>query len=149
MVCGCAEWPIPGFTDARRWTGLSAGKRGMVRAGGSASRTIDDSDVPDPGGGQRALGGHPPAWRQPKGGTHGARWTPNAQGFPALGSLTPAEEKRRDHSVPDSSNRVVARDTTMEPTSPSELDRGRMAPLGHNVGMPRRGMRPAGVIGPA
>ena len=30
MVCGCAEWPIPGFTDTRRWTGLSAGKRGMV-----------------------------------------------------------------------------------------------------------------------
>ena len=69
MVCGCAEWPIPGFTDTRRWTGLSTGKRGMVRAGGSASRTIDDSNAPDPGGGKRALGGRPPAWRQPKGGT--------------------------------------------------------------------------------
>ena len=63
MVGGCAEWTIPGFTDARRWTGLPAGKRGMVRLGGSASRTIDDSDAPDPGGGKRALGGHPPAWR--------------------------------------------------------------------------------------
>ena len=50
---------------------------------------------------------------------------------------------------PDSSNRVVARDTTMEPTSPSEQDRGRMTPLGRNVGVPRRGMRPAGVSGPA
>ena len=74
---------------------------------------------------------------------------PNAQGFPTLGSLTPADEIRRDRSVPDSSNRVVARDTTMEPTSPSELDRGRMTPLGRNVGVPRRGMRPAGVSGPA
>ena len=37
----------------------------------------------------------------------------------------------------------------MEPTSPSELDRGRMAHLGRNVGVPGRGMRPAGVIGPA
>ena len=121
----------------------------MVRAGGSASRTIDDNDAPDPGGGKRALGGHPPAWRQLKGGTHGSQWTPNAQGFPALGSLTPAEEKRRDRSVPDCSNMVVARDMTMEPSSPSELGRGRMAPLGRNVGVPQREMRPAGVIGPA
>ena len=37
----------------------------------------------------------------------------------------------------------------MEPSSPSELGRGRMAPLGRNVGVPQRGMRPAGVIGPA
>ena len=44
---------------------------------------------------------------------------------------------------------VVARDTTMDPSSPSELGRGRMAPLGRNVGVPQRGMRPAGVIGPA
>ena len=149
MVCGCAEWPIPGFTDTRRWTRLSAGKRGMVRAGGSASRTIDDSNAPDPGGGKRALGGRPPAWRQPKGGTHRVRWTPNAQVFPALWSFTHAEEKRRDRSVPDCSNMVVARDTTMEPSSPSELGRGRMAPLGRNVGMPQWGMQPAGVIGPA
>ena len=57
-------WTIPRLTDAWRWTGPPAGKRGMVRAGGSASRTIDDSDAPDPGG------GHHPAWRQPKDGTH-------------------------------------------------------------------------------
>ena len=56
MVCGCAEWPIPDFADTRKWTGLSAGKRGMVRAGGSASRTIDDSDAPDPVGGSMFLG---------------------------------------------------------------------------------------------
>ena len=44
---------------------------------------------------------------------------------------------------------VVARDTTMVPPLPSELGRGRMAPLGRNVGVLQRGMRPAGVIGPA
>ena len=44
---------------------------------------------------------------------------------------------------------VVARDTTMVPPAPSVLGRGRMAPLGRNVGVPQRGMRPAGVIGPA
>ena len=37
----------------------------------------------------------------------------------------------------------------MEPSSPSELGRGRMATLGCNVGVPQRGMQPAGVIGPA
>ena len=112
---------MPSFTDTQSLTELSAGKRGMIRAEGSAARTIDNSDTPDPGGEKCASGGRPPAWRQPKGGTHRVRWTPNAQGFPALGSLTPAEEKRRNRSVPDSSKMVVARNTTIEPISPSEL----------------------------
>ena len=148
MVCGCEEWPIPNFTDTRSPTERSAGKRGMVWAERSAARTIVNSDAPDLGGGKRAPGGCPPAWRQPRGSTHGARWTPNAQGFPALGSLTPAEEKRRDRSVPDSSEMVVAQDTTMEPISPSELVRGHMCPLERNIGVLHRGMRPAGDIGP-
>ena len=37
---------------------------------------------------------------------------------------------------------VVGRDMTMEPSLPSELGRGRMAPLGRNVGVLQRGMRP-------
>ena len=77
MVGGCAEWTILHLTDAWKWTGYPTGKRGMVRVGGSASRTIHDSDAPDPGG------GHHPAWRQPKDGTHRPRWTPHGQGFPA------------------------------------------------------------------
>ena len=78
-----------------------------------------------------------------------ARWTPNAQGFPALGSLTPAETKRRERSVPDSSSMVVARDTTMVPASPLEMGGGQVVPLGRSVGVPQRGMRPAGVVGPS
>ena len=65
---------------------LTWGKRGMVRAGGSASLTISDSNTPDPGG------GHRPAWKRPKDDTHGPRWTPDVHGFPVLGSLTPAEK---------------------------------------------------------
>ena len=139
MDGGCAEWTIPRLTDAWKWTESPTEKRGMVRAGRSASRTIDDSDG----------GGHHPAWRQPKDGTHRPRWTPHAQGFPPLGSLTPAEEKWHDHPVLDGVNRVVARNSTMESISHSERDGGRMAPLGRNKGVPRRGMRPAGVSGPA
>ena len=66
----------------------------------------------------------------------------------ALGSLTPAEEKQRDRPVLDGVNRVVARNSMMESISRSEWDGVRMAPLGRNKGMPRRGMRPAGVSGP-
>ena len=51
------------------------GKRGMVRAGGSASRTISEENTPDTGG------GHQPAWKRPKDDTHGPRWTPDAHGF--------------------------------------------------------------------
>ena len=52
----------------------------MVWAGGSASRSINDSDTPDPGG------GHHPAWKRLKDDTHRPRWTPNAHGFKALGA---------------------------------------------------------------
>ena len=109
MVGGCAEWTIPHLTNAWRWTGPPAGKRGMVRAGGSASRTIDDSDAPDPGG------GHHPAWRQLK-------------------------LRKNDVIVwlRLVAIRVVARNSTMGSISRSEQDGGRMAPLGRNVGVPRR-----------
>ena len=59
------------------------------------------------------------------------------------------EEKRCDRPVLDGVNRVVARNLTMESISRLERDGGRMAPLGRNKGVPRRGMRPAGVSGPA
>ena len=56
--------------------------------GGSASRTISNNNTPDPGGGRRL------SWKRPKDDTHGPRWTPDVQGFPVLGSLTPAESHR-------------------------------------------------------
>ena len=75
MVGERAERTIPRLTNAWRWTGPPAGKRGMVRVGGSASQTISDMR--------------------------------------------------------------------------SERDGGHRAPLGYNVSAPRRGMRPAGINGPA
>ena len=44
---------------------------------------------------------------------------------------------------------VAARDTTMGPTSPLEMGRGQVFPLGRSVGVPQRGMRPAGVVRPS
>ena len=115
----------------------------MVRAGGSASRAINDSDAPDPGG------GHHPAWRRRQDDPHRPQWTPNEHGFPALGSLNPAEEKRRDRAIPGSDSVVVERNLTVDPIMLSEWDEGLRAPLGRNVSAAQRGMRPAGISGPA
>ena len=38
---------------------------------------------------------------------------------------------------------------TMGPTSPLEMGRGQVVPLGRSVGVSQRGMRPAGVVGPS
>ena len=51
-------WTVLCFTNTRRRTGPPVGKRGMVRVGGSASRTISEDNTPDPGG------GHHPAWKR-------------------------------------------------------------------------------------
>ena len=143
MVGERTERTIPRLTNAWRWTGPPAGKRGMVRAGGSASRTINDSDAPDPGG------GHHPAWKRPMDDTHRPRWTLNTHGFPALGSLTPAGKNRRNRAIPDSGSAVVAWNSTLDPILRSKRDGSHRAPLGCNVSAPRRGMRPAGISGPA
>ena len=113
----------------------------MVRAGGSASRIIGDR--------RRVLGGCQPAWQQPVGCVRESRWTPNAQGFPALGSHSPASDGRREHPVPDDSGDVLADDTSKVPTSPLEMGRGQMFSRGRRASVPYRGMWPAGVARPA
>ena len=115
----------------------------MVRAGGSASRTISDDNAPDPGG------GHHPAWKRPKDDTHGPRWTPDAHAFPHLGSLTPAEKDRRDRPVPDRAPSMVDRNSNLDPLECPEGDGSHPAPLGRSVKTPRRRMRPAGNSGSA
>ena len=80
--------------DEYGWTELYAGKRGMVRAGGSASRIIGDRSATDPGEGggtDSGGGGRPPAWQQPLGDARGYPWTSDVQAFPALGSHPPTQ----------------------------------------------------------
>ena len=64
-------------------------------------------------------------------------------------SLNPAEEKRRDRAIPGSDSVVVEWNSAVDPIVRSERDGGLRAPLGHNIGAARRGMRPAGISGPA
>ena len=70
-------------------------------------------------------------------------------GFPAFGSLNPAEEKRCDRAIPGSDSVVVERNSAVDPIVRSERDGGLRAPLERNIGAARRGMRPAGISGPA
>ena len=62
MVGGCPGWPISGGMDWWNWKVVFSGKRGMVRAVGSASRTIGDQGTTDPGGGDGGSRRGQPAW---------------------------------------------------------------------------------------
>ena len=56
LVGWCQKWPLPSGTDEPGWTELYSGNRGMVRAGGSASRIIGDRGATDPGAGMWTRG---------------------------------------------------------------------------------------------
>ena len=116
------------------------GKRGMVRAGGSASQTISNNNTPDPGGGRRL------AWNRPKDDNHGPRWIPDVQGFPVLGSLTPAEKDRRDRAVQNCAA-VVDGDSELDPLCRPEGGGSHQAPLGRLIKAPRQQLRPARNVG--
>ena len=62
LVGGCPGWPISNDTDWRTWNVVFSGKRGMARAGGSASRIIGDQGKTDPGGGDGGSKRGQPAW---------------------------------------------------------------------------------------
>ena len=80
--------------------------------------------------------------------THGPRWTPDVQGFPVLGSLTPAEKDRSDRAV-QSCAVVVDKDSEMDPLCRSEGGGSHRAHLGRLIKAPRWRMRPAGNGGSA
>ena len=63
LVGGCPGWPISSDTDRRNWNVVYSGKRGMVRAGASASRIIGDQGMTDPGGGDGGPRRGQPAWQ--------------------------------------------------------------------------------------
>ena len=85
LVSKYEQWTIPGYTNRKNIDGFS-GKRGMVRAGGSASWTIGDQSSTDPGGGFRRAKQQNPQWRMPAGRNKGRHWAADSQEFPALGT---------------------------------------------------------------
>ena len=101
------------------------------------------------GGGKRVLGGRQPPWQQPVGCVRGSHWTPNVQGFPALGSHSITDDGQRKRPFPDDSGDVSASDTVKVPISPLEMGGGPVVPHGCEMGEPKWGMRPAGADRPS
>ena len=133
----------------RGWTELYSGKRGMVRAGGSASRIIGYRSATDPGGGRRGPGGRQPAWQEQVGRVHGSHWTPNTQDFPPAGGYNTTDCKRRERPLPDDMGEVSGSETPRVPISTLGMGGGPMASQGRAVGEHRWGMRPAGAGRPS
>ena len=109
------------------------GKRGMVRAGGSASRTISNNNMPDPGGGRRL------AWKRSKDDTHEPPMDPGCAGLPSSG-----EPYSGGKGAVHSCAAVVDKDSELDPLCRPEGGGSHRAPLGRLIKAPRRRMRPAG-----
>ena len=133
-----------GEYHAARMTGEEhdlVGKRGMVRAGGSASRTISDSNTLTQVGVIVRLGNHRKITLMDPDGPRACR---ASQFWGALLRL-----KRTTAIV---QYRVVQRldnDSKMDPLCRPEWDGSHQAPLGCLIKAPRRRMRPAGDGGSA
>ena len=121
MVSRCEKWPISSVTDGHNWIELYSGKQRMVRAGGSASRTIGDRSATDPGGGRGVPGGRQPAWQEQVGRVHGSHWTPNTQAFPPLGGHSATDCRRHEHPLLDDIGEVFGSGTPMVPISTLEM----------------------------
>ena len=87
-VCFSFPFLLPGWSVDVRNGQYRATLRGMVRAGGSASRTIGDRGTTDPGGGVVGSRRRQPAWQLPVGRGLGPHWTSNEHAFPPLGSYS-------------------------------------------------------------
>ena len=96
MVCECTRWPISGGAVWWNWRVVGSGKRGMVRAGGSASRIIGDQSATDPGRGDGGSKRGWPAWQLPAGRGLGRSWASSMHAFPPLGSH-PTEARGQDN----------------------------------------------------
>ena len=130
LVSKYEQWTIPGYTNRKDNVDGCSGKRGMVRVGGSASRTSGDHSSTDPGGGfcrtkQRIL-----QWQMPAGSNKGRNWAADSQEFPVLG--TPPN-KVRNTKESDCSAGASTADLDRLPTASP-------APFFRKSG---RGMRPA------
>ena len=136
--------------DAQNYTPGKVGWSGWEgQPPGSSEIVVQLTPGGGGGGGERVLGGHQPAWQQPVGCVRESRWTPNVQGFPALGSHSPADDGRRERPVPDDSGDVSANDISKVSTSPLEMGRSHVVPHGSKVCVPQRGMWPAGAVRPS
>ena len=122
--CECPEWPISANMDRWNWHVVCSGKRGMVRAGGSASRIIGDQGTTDPGGGVGGSRRGQSAWQLPVGRGLGPYWASNKQAFPPLGSH-PTEARGQDNrKLPGLTKVVLGSGKPIVPISPIGMNGG-------------------------
>ena len=115
----------------------------MVWAGWSASLTIGDRGVTDPGGGVVGSRGRQPAWQLPVGRGLGPHWTLSEQAFPPLGRHSTKDRQRK---LRDCTEGVFGSGNPMVPVSTFGMDGGSL-PVVPQVSGARghgRGMRPSG-----
>ena len=118
----------------------------MVRAGGSASRTIGTKVRLTPAGGDGGSRRGQPAWQLPMGRGLGPSWASSTHTFPPLGSH-PTEACGQDNrQLPVRAKSVLGSRSPTVPDSPIGLDRGSSSVVPPVFGARKygRGMRPAG-----
>ena len=122
LVGEYGQWTVPSYTNEQIISG-SAGKRAVVRAGGSASRAAGDQSSTDPGGGFCRNKQRKSNWRLPTEHSKRGHWVADSQEFPSLETLprTVGDTKRS----PGISATEVDRRPTASPTPvPRNVDRG-------------------------
>ena len=121
MVGEYGQWTVPRKTNEQDISG-GAGKRAVVRAGGSASRAAGDQSYTDPGGGFRRNKQRKSNWRIPTENKRG-HWAADSQEFPSLETRQRTVGNTKRSAGPSAAE--VDRRPTASPTPVlRNLDRG-------------------------
>ena len=108
--------------DRWNWNVVYSGKRGIVRAGGSASRIIGDKGMTDPDGGDGGSRSDQLAWQLPVG--LGPSWASSTHAFTPLGSH-PTEVRGQDNrQLPVPPKSVLGSRSPIVLDSPIGMGRG-------------------------
>ena len=141
-----AGWPISGSMAWGSSSKASSGKRGIVRTGGSASRTSGDQETTDSGGGERVSGRNLPAWQLPVGHENGPSWAASTQAFLPLGSHPTEIHEQDNRELSVLARSVLGRMNPIVPDAPIGMGGGSPSVVPPVSGARRsgRGMQPAG-----
>ena len=122
LVGEYGPWTVPGYTNEQNIS-RGAGKRAVVRAGGSASRAAGDQSSTDPGGGFRRNKQRKSNWRIPTENSKWGHWAADSQEFPSLETRQRTVGNTKRSAGPSAAE--VDRRPTASPTPvPRNLDRG-------------------------
>ena len=122
LVGEYGQWTVPSYTNEQNISGC-AGKRAVVRVGGSVSRTDGDQSSTDPGGGFRRNKQRKPNWRISTEDSKRGHWAADSQEFPSL-ETRPWKVGNTKRSAGPSAAGGDRRPTASPTPVPQNLDRG-------------------------